>query len=262
MKNTPPRFQFGKNWQTYSRNALSEKNIARARQAFSTLYKNIDLAHKRFIDIGFGQGLSLIIAAEMNAQVLGIDNDADTLAALETTKNMMGYTGAIETLTESILNETFINTYRAYFDIVHSWGALHHTGNMAGAIKNACALVKHNGYFVCALYNHHWSSPLWGILKRTYATMPQVLQQLTVALLCPIIYIAKLIITRKNPLIKERGMDFYYDIIDWIGGYPYEYGSIDEIKKEIMQHGFICLSARKPQIPTGCNEFIFRKIAQ
>lgn len=56
-----------------------------------------------------------------------------------------------------------------------------------------------------------------------------------------------------------RGMDFLYDVVDWVGGYPYEYASIEEIEKLMMNLGFQKLKHEKAQVPTGCNEFIFRK---
>jgi 2-polyprenyl-6-hydroxyphenyl methylase/3-demethylubiquinone-9 3-methyltransferase len=31
-----------------------------------------------------------------------------------------------------------------------------------------------------------------------------------------LIFVAKWAVTRKNPLKKERGMDFWFDMIDWL----------------------------------------------
>ena len=76
----------------------------------------------------------------------------------------------------------------------------------------------------------------------------------------PIIFAAKFIVTFKNPLTMKRGMDFMHNIIDWVGGYPYEYASIPEITEILKQLGFEMQFVRSATVPTGCNEFIGRKI--
>ena len=78
-----------------------------------------------------------------------------------------------------------------------------------------------------------------------------------IVLFYPVIWLAKLIVTGKNPLNQERGMDFFYDIIDWLGGYPYEYASRKEIQTFLNQLGFKNIRTIPAQVPTGCNEFIF-----
>ncbi len=54
-------------------------------------------------------------------------------------------------------------------------------------------------------------------------------------------------------------MDFFYDVVDWIGGYPYEYASISEIDDMLTNLGFKCTKMIPAKLPTGCNEFIFKK---
>jgi SAM-dependent methyltransferase len=253
------RFAFGKNWQSYSQIALTPQRIEEARDAFRHLVDGIDLRDKRFIDIGFGQGLSLIAAMEMGAEVLGIDIDDDNIEALKTTAQAMGCTQPPEVRVVSILDRSFVENNRGKFDVVHSWGVLHHTRDMRHAIENACALVAHNGCFICSIYNRHWSSPLWKIIKWSYNKLPAVLQRLVVGILYPVIYAAKRVVTGKNPKKKERGMDFFHDVVDWVGGYPYEYASEGEIRSLVCGFGFACLRVSPAQVPTGCNEFVFQK---
>ncbi|MDD5069483.1 MAG: class I SAM-dependent methyltransferase, partial [Candidatus Omnitrophica bacterium] len=62
----------------------------------------------------------------------------------------------------------------------------------------------------------------------------------------------------KNPFKRERGMSFYYDLIDWLGGYPYEYASIDEVVDCFSRLGFSVLRVKKASVPTGCNEYLFK----
>ena len=64
----------------------------------------------------------------------------------------------------------------------------------------------------------------------------------------------------KNLLNKSRGIDFFYDVVDWVGGYPYEYASKSEITALIEPLGFELIDFVPAQVPTGCNEFIWKKI--
>src|SRR6202022_397244 len=93
------------------------------------------------------------------------------------------------------------------YDIVHSWGLLHHTGDMHRAIANAACLVRPGGHLVIAIYNRHWSSLLWKWIRGLYALSPPWLQRLLVVALYPAILGAKWKVTGKNPKRMERGME-------------------------------------------------------
>jgi 2-polyprenyl-6-hydroxyphenyl methylase/3-demethylubiquinone-9 3-methyltransferase len=145
------------------------------------------------------------------------------------------------------------------FDIVHSWGALHHTGDLRRAIDRAASMVRPGGALVIAIYNRHWSSPAWLLIKWLYCKSPRSVQHAMVYALYPVIWLAKLVVTGENPKKKERGMDFFYDVVDWVGGYPYEYMSVPEVGALRELHGFRLLRAISAKVPTGCNEFVFRR---
>jgi 2-polyprenyl-6-hydroxyphenyl methylase/3-demethylubiquinone-9 3-methyltransferase len=145
-------------------------------------------------------------------------------------------------------------------DIVYSWGVLHHTGQMYPAIEAASRLVKPGGLFVIAIYNKHVTSPIWRAIKWFYNRAPKFVRRPMYYLFYAVIYAAKFAATRQNPLKKERGMDFGYDVVDWIGGYPYEFASIDEITGFVTKLGFATERTIPAQVGTGCNEFVFRKL--
>jgi 2-polyprenyl-6-hydroxyphenyl methylase/3-demethylubiquinone-9 3-methyltransferase len=98
------------------------------------------------------------------------------------------------------------------------------------------------------------------MIKRFYNIAPAIIQKLMIWIFFVIIAAAKLIVTRKSPFRKQkRGMSFYYDVIDWVGGYPYEYADKEEIISYVEKRGFKCIKCVKPAVPTGCNEFVFLK---
>ncbi len=260
-----PAFDFGQNWKEFSENALDPAHYAQAQTHFAELLAGIPLAGADFLDIGFGQGLSLLCAARAGANIFGLDiNPKCREVFLRNSRQLAPDappTARIEV--GSVLDAAPLAAVRAWnpdgFDVVHSWGVLHHTGSMWKAIENAASLVRPGGGFVLAIYNRHWTSPAWTLIKRVYVAAPKPAQKLLNWLFVPVIYLAKLAATRRNPLKMERGMDFYYNVVDWIGGYPYEYASREEIERFVGALGFVPERFEPTIVPIGCNEFVFRR---
>jgi 2-polyprenyl-3-methyl-5-hydroxy-6-metoxy-1,4-benzoquinol methylase len=257
-------FDFGKNWVSYAKKGLTPDRFAAAQNEMKLLMADIPLAGKSFLDIGFGQGLSLFAAQEAGAQVCGCDSNPLCGDALRVTASKIGATPDFPVVIGSILSEQTCDSLRALspaadrlFDIVLAWGVLHHTGNLAKAFAHAVSLTRKNGYLIVALYNRHWSSPAWNIVKHCYCASPSIIQRLMVGIGAIIIAAAKLLVTRQNPFKQQRGMSFSHNVVDWIGGYPYEYASIDEVIAMGARQGCTCSKVVKAQVPTGCNEFIF-----
>lgn len=260
-----PAFDFGQNWKEFSENALGPGRYAQAQAHFAELMKGITLAGRTFLDIGFGQGLSLLCAARAGAEIYGLDINPKCRDVF--LRNCQQFAPDMQAQAHiavgSVLDPAPLGTVRDWasegFDVVHSWGVLHHTGSMWQAIDNAASLVRPGGRFVLAIYNRHWTSPAWTVIKRTYVASPMPMQKVLNWLFVPIIYVAKLIATRRNPLRMERGMDFYYNVVDWIGGYPYECASCEEIESHLAAMGFVADKFVSTIVPIGCNEFVFRR---
>ena len=258
-------FDFGENWAEFSLRTLDGDRVAKARADFAVLFDGVELAGKTFLDIGFGQGLSLLNAAACGARVVGCDIDPICARVLRCNAAWFPEVSAdgIPLIVGSILDAQTQKKIRCQVDdgyeIVHSWGVLHHTGDLHGALRVAANLVAPRGHLVVAIYNRHWSSPLWRRIKWLYCCLPVVGRRLVVLIFYPVIWAVKLVATRQNPLRQERGMHFYYDVVEWVGGYPYEYATagqvqalVEDLRLELVRH-------RPPRVPTGCNEFVFRK---
>jgi 2-polyprenyl-6-hydroxyphenyl methylase/3-demethylubiquinone-9 3-methyltransferase len=261
-------FDFGKNWHHFSLAALNSKKVEQAKKDFKTLAAGIEMKGKSFLDVGFGQGLTLLTAAEMGAHAVGCDLNPRCREVLRYNqkhffKNLSG--APIQVQIGSILDDTILRMIRRQgrnheesYDVVHSWGVLHHTGDMKKAIRNTAALVKKRGYLILALYNRHWSSYFWKWIKQGYCRSPKQIQNVLIMLFYPVIHVSKRIVTGKNPKDMDRGMDFYFNVIDWVGGYPYEYASIREVESFMIGLGFKPVRTVPAKVPTGCNEFVFQ----
>jgi 2-polyprenyl-6-hydroxyphenyl methylase/3-demethylubiquinone-9 3-methyltransferase len=153
--NTMSRFDFGKNWKSFSDFALSSERAERARPDFHDLPKGVPLSGKTFLDIGFGQGLALCLAREGGASGSGIDIDTECPEALAKTLRFFPAIdpGLIRVLTASIPEELIRKHLRRFpdvdaaggFDVVYLWGVLRHTGALDDAIEQAASLVRGGG---------------------------------------------------------------------------------------------------------------------
>ena len=262
------QFDFGQNWAEFSQNAATHERAAQARDQFAALMGDIDLQGKSFLDIGFGQGFSLLSACALGAKGVGCDINPKCHEVIMRNRALFpdSGTGPIPLLVGSILDDNVVAALRESrefgavgFDVVHSWGVLHHTGDMRRALVNAASLVRPGGHFVVANYNRHWSSRPWLAIKSLYVHSARWMQRLMIGALYPVIWLAKLAVTGQNPKSTDRGMDFYYDVVDWVGGDPYEYTTSTEMEEICQPIGFSLVRAIPANVPTGCNELVFRK---
>ncbi len=252
-------FDFGANWQSFSAQYVDRARLNVAAQSLQALLGRDTLHGLRVLDVGCGSGLFSIAAAELGArQVVGVDINPRCIAVSEQNCQTLAPGASVEFQVASALDPTSLDRFGQY-DVVYAWGSLHHTGSMWDAIRNVGQRVTPGGTLVLAIYNKHITSPAWSIIKWLYNRLPGVLQKAMAIVFAGIIYIAKFFVTRRNPLDKERGMNFWYDVIDWIGGYPYEYATRDEVEAFMKKQGFTLKHCATAQVPTGCNEFVFER---
>lgn len=255
MKN----FNFGKNWLEFSHQFVDEEKIKEAEKSLANLLGEENIKDKTFLDIGCGSGIFAIAAKRLGAkEVVGIDISAESIESAKLNKSKFLPCEKVMFYQKSILDKDYLVIGK--FDIVYSWGALHHTGKMYEAISNSLQLANKDSLFVIAIYNKHCSSWAWKIVKYIYNIAPVFLKKMMIYFFGAIILIAKFLVTRKNPLTMRRGMNFYYNIVDWIGGYPYEYALAQEIVDFVEKKGFKIQKIIQPKVPTACNEFVFKKI--
>jgi 2-polyprenyl-6-hydroxyphenyl methylase/3-demethylubiquinone-9 3-methyltransferase len=257
MREEKVSFSFGENWLRYVEH-LDRERYEAARQSLRELLGEDGPAGRSFLDVGCGSGLFSLAAVELGAaRVVSVDVDPGSVQACRRLKERSG-AGHWELREGSVLDPAFVSSL-GRFDVVYSWGVLHHTGDMWRAIDNAVSLVAPGGRLVIAIYNRTWSSPLWLAFKRLYNRAPRPLKAAMVwAILLPRMFVR--LLRGRHPLRDRRGMSVYYDAVDWAGGLPYEYGSWAEVVRGMEGGGLRCIGGRRTR-STGCNEFVFERPA-
>ncbi|HZQ05898.1 MAG TPA: methyltransferase [Anaerolineae bacterium] len=252
-------FDFGANWQAFSDKRVDITRLDAATRSLQTLLERDSLHGATFLDVGCGSGLFSIAAHCLGAtRVVGIDINPRSISTSLQNQARLAPNACLNFQEMSVLDADAMRGL-GQFDLVYAWGSLHHTGAMWQAIQNTMHCVAPHGTLVLALYNKHGTSPMWAAIKRHYSRLPRRAQEVVAIPFGGVMYTAKWLVTRQNPLKKERGMDFWYDVIDWLGGYPYEYATKKQVEEFCAKRSF-CLKRYFPaQVPTGCNEFVFER---
>ena len=254
-------FDFSKNWEAYSSQVLDDKRIQIATESLEKLLNKETLDGCSFLDVGCGSGLFSIAASQMKAYpVVGIDINPACVEVSERNRVNQAPTAVIRFVQVSALDITALEKL-GQFDIVYAWGSLHHTGSMWEAIRLVGQRVAPGGIYILAIYNQHLTSPIWRKIKWLYNQLPRLLHKGMAVLFAGVIYLAKFAVTKRNPKQKERGMDFWYDVIDWIGGYPYEYATPKAVLTFVEGLGFRTVRFFPSSVPTGCNEFVLERFS-
>ena len=266
------RFEFGKNWAAFL-SVLDEERIAKAEESLKGMLEVETLEGKTFLDIGSGSGLFSLAARRLGAKVHSLDYDSNSFACTQELRNRYFPNDPNWRVEQgSALDPEYLRSL-GRFDAVYSWGVLHHTGAMWQALENAVIPTKAGGKLFIAIYNDTGSQARrWRWIKKTYCRLPRVFKTLfAVAVSIPdeMKAIARsLIKLRPQEYIHSwtrykngRGMNRWHDIIDWVGGYPYEVATVDEIFEFYRARGFSLTKVRSGGVGLGCNEFVFERIS-
>lgn len=253
------RFRFGENWARFLA-SFDEARLRKAESSLRTMLNVENMSGLRFLDIGSGSGLFSLAARQLGAQVHSFDFDPQSVNCTRALKQRFFPADQDWVIEEgSVIDDRYLASLGSY-DIVYSWGVLHHTGDMNRALNNAAPAVAPGGKLFIALYNDQGIiSRYWTMVKIAY-NRNRLLRVLMIGIHMPFLYGLRWLVrrlSRRGGL--ERGMSLWSDMIDWLGGYPFEVAKPEAIFRRFRDQGFTLLELTTCGGKMGCNEFVFRR---
>lgn len=254
------RFAFGDNWRRFLA-GMSDGKILEAEESLRHMLGVESLQGMTFLDAGSGSGLFSLAAVRLGASVVSFDFDPASVSCTKYLKNQYASDANWKVLEGSVLDPDFLKGL-GVFDIVYSWGVLHHTGDMHLAFKNVQGLVKPSGgmLFVAIYNDQYWISRYWTFVKRAYNRWP-VLRPVVVGLHTPYLIGGRWTARKLSGRGKlDRGMHIWHDMIDWLGGYPFEVATPEAVFEYFHQYGFQLKKLKTCSGRMGCNQFVFERV--
>ena len=228
------RFAFGRNWKDFVATALNEERQRIAKAHLMAFLRLPDLSGKSFLDIGCGSGIHSLAALQAGAKVFSFDYDQDSVDAARMVWESVGKPAGWHIERGDVLDEAYIRSLGS-FDLVYSWGVLHHTGQMWRAVQTAAIPLKPDGLYYIALYSKEiypdWQR--WLEIKQAYnraGPLKRFLMECGQACAS----MGSDLVNFRNPLrtildYKQlRGMAYWTDLRDWMGGWPMEFAGNQE----------------------------------
>jgi len=264
------RFSFGRNWASFAKR-LNEARIAKAEKNLIEFLGEESLAGRSFLDVGSGSGLSSLAARRLGATVTSFDYDGQSVACTEELRRRYLPDDPSWIIGQGSVLDTEYLAGLGRFDIVYSWGVLHHTGAMWQAMANIKIMVKTGGLLFIAIYNDCGEvSRVWLERKRRYNSLPQILRPFYAVYVWMPQELRALAGSMRSGELRTyfreltsassgRGMSWLHDVIDWVGGYPYEYASVRDITDFYRRDGFEPVKIRENS-SYGCHQLVFKRV--
>ena len=267
------RFEFGSNWRRFL-SVLNDERIAEAERSLEEKLGEGALAGADLPRRGSGSGLFSLAAMRSGAdRVHSFDYDPHERGVHRRAAQRRYFPGDARWTVEGgdVLDDGFLERL-GEFDVVYSWGVLHHTGDMWRALAQRRPLVAPGGLLFVAIYNDQGRrSRVWQRIKRRYNLLPRALRLpflLAVALPRELVQLLRSLL-RLDPHGLCAGLDRVPARVSWHEPMaqhrrldrriPIRVREADEILAFYDRRGYELTALETIEGGSGCNEFVFRK---
>jgi 2-polyprenyl-3-methyl-5-hydroxy-6-metoxy-1,4-benzoquinol methylase len=267
---TGARFAFGENWSRFL-STVDEERIGEACRSLRLMLNVESLNGSTMLDIGCGSGLFSLAAVRLGAELVhSFDFDPASVGCAQELRRRYAPDARWTTEQGSALDRGYVGSL-GRFDLVYSWGVLHHTGDMLTAMDNVALPVAPGGTLFVSIYNDQGRrSRRWRLIKRIYNQLPAALRTPFVVLVMGPRELRSAVgaAIRLKPQVyvkawtqykQARGMSRWHDLVDWCGGYPFEVAKPESVFDFYRQRGFSLKGLKTAGGGLGCNEFVFEK---
>ena len=264
MTEVKTSFSFGKNWEEFIERHFTDERVEISKQHILNFLQLDNLEGRYFMDVGCGSGMSSLAAYRAGAsRIVSFDVDPYSVKTTQRLREREGSPDHWTVLEGSVLDKDFLATLDPA-DLLYSWGVLHHTGSMWEAIENAMTLMQPDGIFYIALYTTTPKSDFWIKVKKEYNQGGMLVKRLFEVLYLLYFFPVQLK-NGRNPITtirnygEKRGMEFITDVRDWLGGWPYEDATVEEVQEFFQQRNW-----KQTDIKTGHanTEYLFTKYSK
>jgi 2-polyprenyl-6-hydroxyphenyl methylase/3-demethylubiquinone-9 3-methyltransferase len=260
-------FAFGANWASYAR-LVGEREIEEAEKGLVKLVPAGEFRGRSFFDIGCGSGLHSLAATRLGvSRLFAVDYDPDSVTTARSLLERSAVTIPWRAERADVFELDGANV--GQFDIVYSWGVLHHTGEMWRAVDKAASFVAPGGLLVISLYRTTTMDGFWKVEKRWYSQASAGMQRLARGVFR---LVQRTLMWLRGSSYRDlaknyraiRGMDIDHDLHDWLGGYPYETALAPEVDERLRRLSFtpervFALPKSLGVLGSGCDEYVYRK---
>jgi len=252
------RFNFGKNWKNFLRK-IDDNKINLAMASLNNLL-GYNLKNKSFLDIGSGSGIFSLAARKLNMKVYSIDIDPESIKCTKALKNKYFRHDKDWTIKKiSLLSKNFKQKINKNYKYIYCWGVAHHTGNMYQSFKKIISISQTKTKLVLAIYNKQFlKSYLWLKIKYLF-NLNVFFKLLFILFFFPYFFLIRTILHKIKNKKDARGMNNWNDMIDWLGGYPYQFEKPSIIINFFKKNNFKLIKKNLCGDNLGCNEFVFEK---
>jgi 2-polyprenyl-3-methyl-5-hydroxy-6-metoxy-1,4-benzoquinol methylase len=264
------RFAFGANWTSFLKQ-VNDRRIAEAEKSLAAMLGDAaSLQGKSVLDIGSGSGLFSLAAVRLGAaRIHSFDYDEQSVACTAEMRRRFAPPGCAWVVERGdVLDPAYLERLGEW-DVVYSWGVLHHTGRMWDAIANAAERVRPGGVLFIAIYNYGRTTRFWTRVKHLHnrsalgraAVLGTFIPYWAARGVLADLLRGRNPVRRYRGYAAVRGMSLVHDWVDWLGGYPFEAAKPEDIFRFARDRGFVLRNLTTCGGGLGCNEFVFQRVS-